>query len=111
MVLVDRLLDVCALDVSELDVCEFDVCELDVREFDVRELDVRELDVFLLAALRSILSCTITSSQDNIAVHQLDVSETVWVQSTSAGQDRTQLLLICIRPFCLCSPVHPVTLL
>ena len=86
MVLVDRLLDVC-------------------------ELDVCELDVSLLAALRSIFSCTITSSQDNIAVHQLDVSETVWVQNTSADQDRTQLLLICMRPFCLYSPVHPVTLL
>ena len=91
MVLVDRLLDVC-----ELDVCELDVCELDVS---------------LLAALRSIFSCTITSSQDNIAVHQLDVSETVGVQNTSADQDRTQLLLICMRPFCLYSPVHPVTLL
>ena len=91
MVLVDRLLDVC-----ELDVCELDVCELDVS---------------LLAALRSIFSCTITSSQDNIAVHQLDVSETVGVQTTSADQDRTQLLLICMRPFCLYSPVHPVTLL
>ena len=86
MVLVDRLLDVC-------------------------ELDVCELDVSLLAALRSIFSCTITSSQDNIAVHQLDVSETVGVQNTSADQDRTQLLLICMRPFCLYSPVHPVTLL
>ena len=86
MVLVDRLLDVC-------------------------ELDVCELDVSLLAALRSIFSCTITSSQDNIAVHQLDVSETVGVQTTSADQDRTQLLLICMRPFCLYSPVHPVTLL
>ena len=51
MVLVDRLLDV----------CEFDVCEL---------------YAFLLAALRSILFLAITSSQDNIAVHQLHVSET-----------------------------------
>ena len=96
MILVDRLLD---------------VRELDVRELDVRELDVRELNVFLLAALRSILFFAITSSQDNIAVHQLDVSETVGVQTTSADQDRTQLLLICMRPFCLYSPVHPVTLL
>ena len=96
MILVDRLLD---------------VRELDVRELDVRELDVRELNVFLLAALRSILFFAITSSQDNIAVHQLDVSETARVQNTSADQDRTQLLLLCMRPFCLCSPVHPVTLL
>ena len=101
MILVDRLLDV----------RELDVRELDVRELDVRELDVCEFTVFLLAALRSILSCAITSSQDNIAVHQLDVSETAGVQNISADQDRTQLLLLCMRPFCLCSPVHPVTLL
>ena len=96
MVLVDRLLDICELDVCELDICELDVCEL---------------DVFLLAALRSIIFFAITSSQDNIAVHQLDVSETAGVQTISADQDRTQLRLLCMGPFCLCSPVHPVTLL